>query len=135
MGTIKEWAKKHQDAIIIGSIVGAIAGIAILAATSSTNNHSTTPVIYTPEKPPKFGPGVITKYDDIDEAIFTDLAPEIENHVLDVNESGKITFERIYDITEPYFDGAFGGQFSGGELGDLFAHKVVTVTIEDVVGD
>ena len=90
MGTITEWAKKHQDAIIIGSIVGAIAGIAILAATSSTNNPSTTPVVYTPEKPPKFGPGVITKYDDIDEAIFTDLAPEIENHVLDVNESGKM---------------------------------------------
>lgn len=131
MGAFFDWCKEHKTELIIGAVVGVVGG-AVVGAIVTGNNTTSSP---TPKFENRFGPDVITKFEDIDEAIFTDLAQEIEDHVMDVNETGKIVIERIYDVTEPYFDGAWGGRFSAGELGDLFAHKVVTVTIEDVIGD
>lgn len=135
--SFKEWAKNHQEAIIFGTIIGGVAGVVGLSllAVAASNGNPTPNVSHAPIANARFGPDIVTDYDDIPEAIFADLAPTIEKHVLNLEESGKITIERIYDITEPYFDGAWGGRFSAGELGDLFARKVVTVTIEDVVGD
>lgn len=134
MGKILNWCKEHKTELIIGAVVG-IAGGAVCVGIMSSSTPKVTPKI-TPKVTPKtFGPDVVTRYNDIDEAIFTDLAQEIEKHVMDANNDHRVIIERIYDITEKYFDGAYGGQLIDGELGDLFAHKNVTVTIDTTVGD
>lgn len=119
--TFNEWVKNHKEGIIAGAIVGGIVSLSIAIVAGCADGGTSVPKI-THVAEPKFGPDVVTAYEDIDEAIFTDLAPEIEDHVMDLTESGKVTIERFYDMA------------GAGELG-INLTKMVTVVIEDIVGD
>ena len=114
---IKEWAKEHELEISIGAACLVDGGLAILGVkgfeSAKAKNKAREAL---GEKIMDAFSGMDKISREIDEDIFTDLAPKIERVVLDRNIENVICIEHTYDLGERLT-------------------KYVTVTIRSVYGD
>ena len=108
---IKEWVKEHKTILIGAGLVAGGAVLTVLVTKKFSCHHSNYTLIPKPELS-----GFEKNAKLIDEEVFTDLAPHIEDALN--KDLDKVVLERSYQLDE-------------NEL----LSKFVTVTVENVYGD